>query len=148
MVDRDHGLAQREADRVGKADAHQQRAGQPRTLRAGDAVEFVHRRARVAEHRARQRNYPPDVVDDVATTTKGQPVTIDALKNDSDEEKDPLTITKVVVLEGQGEAMVNADGAVLFTPAAEFSGKAVIEYIANDFRGGPEKAKITVTVTP
>jgi hypothetical protein len=24
----------------------------------------------------------------------------------------------------------------------------VIEYIANDFRGGPEKAKITVTVTP
>ncbi len=93
-------------------------------------------------------NYPPDVVDDVATTTKGQPVTIDALKNDSDEEKDPLTITKVVVLEGQGEAMVNADGAVLFTPAAEFSGKAVIEYIANDFRGGPEKAKITVTVTP
>ena len=93
-------------------------------------------------------NYPPDVVDDVATTAKGQPVVIEALKNDSDEEKNPLTITKVVVLEGKGEAMVNADGAVLFTPAADFAGKAVIEYTANDFRGGPEKAMITVTVTP
>ena len=93
-------------------------------------------------------NYPPDVVDDVATTAKGQPVVIEALKNDSDKEKDPLTITKVVVVEGKGEAMVNADGAVLFTPAADFTGKAVIDYIANDFRGGPETAKITVTVTP
>ncbi len=93
-------------------------------------------------------NYPPDVVADVATTAKGQPVAIDALKNDSDKEKNPLTITKVVILEGKGEAMVNADGAVLFTPAPDFTGKAVLEYTADDFRGGPEKSTITVTVNP
>ena len=93
-------------------------------------------------------NYPPDVVADVATTAKGQPVAIDALKNDSDKEKNPLTITKVVIVEGKGEALVNADGAVLFTPAAEFTGKAVLEYTADDFRGGPEKSTITVTVNP
>jgi hypothetical protein len=92
-------------------------------------------------------NNPPTLVSDMAQTAKGQPVTIDVLANDSDKEKDLLTIEKATVIEGQGEASV-VEGGIAFTPAADFTGTAVIEYQANDFRGGPETAEITVTVTP
>ena len=93
-------------------------------------------------------NNPPALVDDAATTSRSQPVTIDALKNDSDKEKDLLTIVNVAVSAGQGEASVNTDGAVVFTPAPDFTGTAVLEYTVNDFRSSPEKANITVTVSP
>jgi tripartite ATP-independent transporter DctM subunit len=92
-------------------------------------------------------NNPPTLVSDVAQTAKGQPVTINVLANDSDKEKDLLTIEKATVIEGQGEASV-VEGGIAFTPAPDFTGTAVIEYQANDFRGGPETAEITVTVTP
>ena len=92
-------------------------------------------------------NSPPSLEDDVATTAKGQAVRIDVLKNDTDSEKDTINITKVSVVEGQGEAKVDA-GIVVFTPAPGFTGTAVLEYVGNDFRGGPETAEITVSVTP
>ena len=92
-------------------------------------------------------NSPPSLQDDVATTAKGQPVKIDVLKNDSDKEKDSINITTVTVIEGQGEAKSEA-GIVTFTPPPDFTGTAVLEYIGNDYRGGPETASITVTVTP
>ena len=92
-------------------------------------------------------NNPPSLVDDVATTAKGQAVTIEVLKNDSDKEKDPITIEKVTVIEGKGEAAT--DGSVVtFTPAPDFTGKAVLEYRGNDLRGGPETANVTINVTP
>ena len=93
-------------------------------------------------------NYSPDLKDDVATTAKGQAVKIDVLANDSDEEKDPITLQKVIVVDGQGEVAQEGGGVITFTPAPGFTGKAVIKYTATDFRGGPERAKVTVTVTP
>ena len=93
-------------------------------------------------------NNPPALVDDAATTSRGQPVTINALKNDSDKEKDLLTIVNVAVSAGQGEASVNTDGAVVFTPAPDFTGTAVLEYTVKDVRSSPETANITVTVSP
>ncbi len=93
-------------------------------------------------------NSPPTLVDDVARTSKGQPVVIEPLKNDSDKEGDAITLEKVTLISGQGEATKDADGKVTFTPAADFTGTAVLEYQATDFRGGSETAKITVTVTP
>lgn len=92
-------------------------------------------------------NNPPSLVDDVASTAKGQPLKIEVLQNDSDKEKDPLTIEKVTVIEGKGEA--TTDGTVItFNPGQDFTGKAVLEYRANDFRGGPETANVVVTITP
>ena len=93
-------------------------------------------------------NNPPSLVDDVATTTKGKPVQINVLANDSDKEKDPITVQKIVVIEGKGEVADEGEGKIIFTPAPDFTGKAVLEYTATDFRGGPEKAKVTITVTP
>lgn len=92
-------------------------------------------------------NSPPTLVDDAGQTAKGQAVTINVLANDTDKEKDVLTVEKATVIEGQGEASV-VEGGIAFTPASDFTGTAVIEYQANDFRGGPETAEITVTVTP
>ncbi len=54
--------AQREAQPVGDARADQQRAGKPRTLRIGDAVEVGKRSAGLAQHRLGQRHHPTDVV--------------------------------------------------------------------------------------
>jgi len=92
-------------------------------------------------------NSPPTLADDLASTRKGQPVVIEPLKNDTDKENDAITLENVALVSGQGEA-VAADGKVTFTPAAEFTGTAVLEYQATDYRGGSEKAKITVTVAP
>ena len=92
-------------------------------------------------------NNPPSLVDDAASTAKGKEIKIEALQNDSDKEKDPLTIEKVTVIEGKGEA--STDGTVItFNPGQDFTGKAVLEYRANDFRGGPETANVVVTITP
>ena len=93
-------------------------------------------------------NNPPSLVDDVATTAKGKPVQINVLANDSDKEKDPITVQKIVVVEGKGEVADEGEGKIIFTPAPDFTGKAVLEYTATDFRGGPEKAKVTINVTP
>ena len=93
-------------------------------------------------------NNPPTLVSDVATTGKGQAVNIDVLKNDSDKEKDVIMVEAVIVKSGKGEAIVNADGLVVFTPAPDFVGEAELEYTGNDFRGGAETATVTVTVTP
>ncbi len=92
-------------------------------------------------------NNPPSLVDDAASTAKGKEIKIEALQNDSDKEKDPLTIEKVTVIEGKGEA--TTDGTVItFNPGQDFTGKAVLEYRANDFRGGPETANVVITITP
>ncbi len=92
-------------------------------------------------------NNPPSLQDDVATTTKGLAIKIEALKNDSDKEKNNIMLQKVAVIEGQGEAS-HAEGVVTFKPAPDFTGTAVIEYEATDFVGGAEKARISVSVTP
>jgi hypothetical protein len=93
-------------------------------------------------------NNPPTLVDDVARTDRGRPVQIEALKNDSDKDGNPITILKVEVVKGQGKAEVDIHGIVTFTPAADFAGTAEIEYTATDQQDEPETAKIMVTVTP
>jgi tripartite ATP-independent transporter DctM subunit len=93
-------------------------------------------------------NNPPSLQDDVATTTKGLAVKIEALKNDTDREKNNIMVQKVTVIEGQGEASHDPEGVVTFKPAPDFTGTAVIEYVATDFVGGAEKARISVSVTP
>ncbi|GAB2890471.1 TRAP transporter large permease [Uliginosibacterium flavum] len=97
---------------------------------------------------AGELNAPPSLEDDVAKTTKGQAVKIEALKNDTDKEKNGIMIESVTVTEGKGEASVDENGVVTFTPAADFTGKAIVTYKATDFVGGSEKAEIEITVAP
>ncbi|WP_051116670.1 Ig-like domain-containing protein [Sphingomonas sp. PAMC 26617] len=92
------------------------------------------------------QNNPPSAVNDMAATPEDVPVTIAVLTNDSDPNHDPLQITSASAT--HGSVVVNADGTVTFTPAADFNGIAVVSYTISDGKGGVSTATATITVTP
>lgn len=106
-------------------------------------------------------NRPPNAVDDSASTAFGAPVTIAVLGNDSDPDGDPLTITEAAngvhgtvtafVSEGaalrlRGSLSAPTTGALVYTPAAGFSGTDSFSYVVSDGRGGTDSALVTVAV--
>ncbi|MFT4189756.1 MAG: hypothetical protein QM621_14415, partial [Aeromicrobium sp.] len=96
------------------------------------------------------------VADDEAITPPGQPVTIDVLDNDGIADVDPstlqlvdtsgdLTVGPLSVTEG---VWTIEDGAVVFTPAAGYSGPVPpARYVVEDGDGKPYTAEVAVTVT-
>jgi subtilisin-like proprotein convertase family protein len=91
-------------------------------------------------------NAPPVAVADAATTVAGVPVTLNVLANDSDPNGDPLTITGLSNI-ANGTAVISG-GAVVFTPAAGFTGSGTFTYTISDGKGGTASAQGTVTVSP
>ncbi len=89
-------------------------------------------------------NDVPVAVDDAATTNEDQPVTIGVLGNDSDVDGDPLTVT--AASSPNGTVVINADGTISFTPAANFNGPTTITYTISDGKGGTATATVNVTV--
>ncbi|WP_345375540.1 Ig-like domain-containing protein [Frondihabitans cladoniiphilus] len=98
---------------------------------------------------------PPlaDAVNDTASGTPGQPVTIDPLSNDSPTSGatlDPASLTlidpvtgahvRTVTLAGKGTFAI-VGGRVVFTPVAGFTGNATVQYQVTDSDG------VTVTAT-
>jgi len=103
-------------------------------------------------------NSPPQAIDDPGaedlplTTSIETPVSIltaTLLTNDSDPDpNDPLTLTAVEARSThQGEVVLNGD-AVVYTPAAGFSGSDRFEYTLTDSSGASATATVTVEVTP
>lgn len=91
-------------------------------------------------------NRPPIANDDSATTPEDTPVTINVLANDSDPDGDSLTVT--VGPASNGNAILNADGTITFTPASNFSGPAGFSYEIRDPDGATDSAVVTIAVTP
>ncbi|EHR71078.1 VCBS repeat-containing protein [Burkholderiales bacterium JOSHI_001] len=93
-------------------------------------------------------NDPPVANDDNASTPINQAVTVNVKANDSDPDNTPaeLTVSNPVVNPAQGTAVVNPDGTITFTPAANFTGAATITYTLTDLEGRSDTAVITVTV--
>jgi len=91
-------------------------------------------------------NQAPIARNDAATTPFGQPVTIDALANDSDPDGDTLTLLEVGA-PAHGAAVISA-GKVVYTPAAGYSGNDRFTYTIGDGHGATATATITVTVAP
>jgi len=91
-------------------------------------------------------NQPPVAVDDNATTPFGQPVTIAVLANDSDPDSDPLVVASVTPA-SSGTAVI-AGNAIVYTPAAGFSGVDRFGYTISDGRGGTAAAFVAVVVSP
>jgi hypothetical protein len=87
---------------------------------------------------------PPVAVNDSAATAKNTPVSIPVLVNDTDPEGDPLTI--VGVSPTNGTATI-AGTNVVFSPATNFWGSALLGYTISDGLGGTASALITVSVT-
>ncbi len=90
------------------------------------------------------QNIPPVAVNDVATTPEDVPVRVAVLANDSDPDRDPLTITSATA--NNGTVVVNPDGTLTFTPSPNFNGVANISYTISDGNGGIATATLTVTV--
>ena len=91
----------------------------------------------------RSSNAAPVAVDDTAATTKGATVSIDVLANDTDDDGDVLTV-EAVIDPANGTAVISSDGAVAYTPDAEFVGEDTFDYTVTD---GTATASATVAVT-
>ncbi len=89
-------------------------------------------------------NDAPEAVDDTGTTNEDESASIDVLANDSDVEDDDLTVTQASAQ--NGAVVIEADGALTYTPDADFNGTDTISYTVSDGNGGTDTATVTVTV--
>ena len=89
-------------------------------------------------------NHFPLAQNDTATVTDGTSVTIAALANDNDPDGDPLTITAVAT-PAHGVASI-AGSAIVYTPAAGFTGTDTFRYTIADGHGGTAGANVSVTI--
>ena len=91
---------------------------------------------------------PPVANNDTATTRKGQAVTINVLANDTDPESN-IVPGSVTIVAGpiNGNAALNADGSVLYTPVPNFVGTDTFTYRVKDATGLVSNlATVTVSV--
>ena len=91
-------------------------------------------------------NPPPVAANDTATSNEDTPVDINVLANDTDPDGDTLTVVSASAV--NGTVVINADGTVTYTPAANFNGTDTITYQITDSEGGTSTATVTVTVNP
>ena len=89
-------------------------------------------------------NNPPVANADTATTKQDVPVNITVLANDTDADKDTLSIIVFVQPE---HGKVTQNGQILvYTPASGYSGSDSFTYTISDGHGGTATAKVSVTV--
>lgn len=89
---------------------------------------------------------PPVAAADTATTNEDTPVRIDVLANDSDPEDDPLTLVAGEASEGGPVRIEN--GALIFTPDADFNGDVTLTYTVSDGTGNETDGAATLTINP
>jgi hypothetical protein len=89
-------------------------------------------------------NNPPVLVDDHVETMMNAPVTIDVLANDSDPDGDPLTVD-YISLPNNGDAVVNLDNTITYTPNGGFVRTDSFIYDTTDGRA-KSGAMVTVNV--
>jgi len=71
------------------------------------------------------------------------------LTNDSDDDLDTLTASLVTGTgPDNGTLILNANGSLSYTPAADFNGTDSFTYEVSDGQGGTATATVTITVTP
>jgi gliding motility-associated-like protein len=101
----------------------------------------------------------PVAVNDTEQTGEDTPVSFNVISNDTDGDGTiaantvDLNTTSAGIQQSvstaSGTFSVNASGVVTFTPLANFSGAATVQYTVNDNSGGTSNAAtITVTVNP
>jgi large repetitive protein len=93
-----------------------------------------------------ESNIAPVATPDAVTTAYSSSATIEVLKNDTDSEGDPLTITGVSRPTNGTSSILGA--AVRYAPATGFSGVDTFTYTIIDGFGGTATGTVTVTVEP
>jgi len=95
----------------------------------------------------RGRNDAPIATDDAVTVAKNGSKVIAVLANDSDAEGSELSIENVSQ-PGAGAVVVNSDGTVTYTAAANFTGGDSFKYRASDGTSLSNIATVRIQVTP
>jgi hypothetical protein len=93
---------------------------------------------------------PPSAVDDTASTLINQPVTISVLANDTDPAGATITPSSVALATSptHGTAVAQADGTIIYTPNAGFTGTDTFTYTESDSNDETSAAgAVTVTVS-
>ena len=70
------------------------------------------------------------------------------LANDHDGGSDSDPIRVIAASSKEGQAIINPDGSVSFTPRRGFVGTATVTYVITDDNGGTSMATLTVVVKP
>jgi Ca2+-binding RTX toxin-like protein len=93
-------------------------------------------------------NRPPTAVNDSATVTEGQSVSIAVLSNDTDPENNPIAIDSFTN-PSNGTVTQNSNGTFSYRANLNFAGTDSFTYIARDSNGAKStSATVTVTVNP
>ena len=92
-------------------------------------------------------NHNPVAIDDDATTNEDIGIILSVLDNDTDSDGDALTITSVTQ-PANGEALLNAEGTITYTPDPNYNGPDSFTYTISDNQGGSDTATVTLTVSP
>lgn len=93
-------------------------------------------------------NRPPVAVNDTASVAAGGSVNIQVRANDSDPDRNALTISAVSAVLGGGTAVIAGGGThIRFTAPAQ-AGVSTFTYTVSDSKGGTNSASVTVTVGP
>ncbi|MDV6997695.1 cadherin-like domain-containing protein, partial [Dickeya solani] len=58
------------------------------------------------------------------------------------------TLTVTTAMAGHGTVVINANGTLTYTPAANYNGSDTISYTVSDGQGGTATATVTVSITP
>ena len=90
-------------------------------------------------------NRAPIAVNDSATTTTNQAVTIDVLQNDTDADANPLSVTAVGAA-AHGAVVRNQNGTLTYTPATGYVGSDLFTYTISDGKGGTASGSVTLSV--
>jgi VCBS repeat-containing protein len=90
-------------------------------------------------------NPAPTAVNDSAQTPVNTPVIIAPLANDTDPDKDPISIASVGT-PAHGTVVINPDGTVKYTPTPGYTGPDSFTYVVTDNQGGTSTATVTVNV--
>lgn len=89
-------------------------------------------------------NAAPEAADDTAVTDEDTAISINVLANDSDADGDALTV--IAANAANGDIVIEADGALTYTPDADFNGVDTVTYTIDDGNGGQNSADVAVTV--
>lgn len=90
-------------------------------------------------------NYPPVAMNDVATLPMNSSVSINVLSNDTDPEKDVLSVASTTA-PAHGTVTKNADGTITYAPTNGFSGADSFTYTISDGNGNTSTATVDITV--
>ena len=93
-------------------------------------------------------NDAPVAVNDSATTNEDTAVTITVLANDTDVDAGDTKAINSITQGAHGTVVVNGDGTLTYTPAANYNGSDSFTYTMKDAAGAvSNSATVTVTIT-